>query len=55
MTSFKDHFSRDAAGYAAHRPTYPDALVDFLAEAAPGRDLALDCAEPVFEGYLKDG
>jgi SAM-dependent methyltransferase len=44
MTSFKDHFSRDAAGYAAHRPTYPAALVDFLAEAAPGRDLALDCA-----------
>ncbi|MCJ2036507.1 class I SAM-dependent methyltransferase [Methylobacterium sp. J-068] len=43
MATFKDHFSSHAAGYAAHRPTYPAALVDALAAAAPGRDLALDC------------
>ena len=41
--SFKDHFSTHSAGYAAHRPTYPMALVHFLADAAPGRSLALDC------------
>jgi len=40
--SFKDHFSDRAAGYAAHRPTYPDALADFLAGLAPRRDLAWD-------------
>jgi SAM-dependent methyltransferase len=37
---FKDHFSHAAAGYAAHRPSYPAALVDFLAQAAPHRGLA---------------
>lgn len=42
MTAFKDHFSTNNAGYAAHRPAYPPALVDFLADAAPDRDLALD-------------
>jgi SAM-dependent methyltransferase len=42
MATFKDHFSASAAGYAAHRPRYPDALVDFLAEQAPGYELALD-------------
>lgn len=42
MSAFKDHFSANSAGYAAHRPTYPAALVDFLTDAAPGRDLALD-------------
>jgi len=39
----KDHFSDRAAEYAAHRPTYPFALVDFLAEMSPRRDLAWDC------------
>ena len=39
---FKDHFSDHPADYAAHRPTYPVALVDFLAEAAPRRELAWD-------------
>lgn len=40
---FKDHFSAVAAAYAAHRPTYPTALVDFLAESAPPRrELAWD-------------
>ena len=42
MRRFQDHFSDVAAAYAAHRPTYPAALVDFLAESAPGRDLAWD-------------
>ena len=39
---FKNHFSDRAAGYAARRPTYPAALVDFLAEVAPRRELAWD-------------
>lgn len=45
MTSsgrFKDHFSDVAAAYAAHRPSYPAALVDFLARLAPARRLAWD-------------
>jgi SAM-dependent methyltransferase len=40
---FKDHFSGGAAAYAAHRPAYPVALVDFLAAIAPRRSLAWDC------------
>ncbi|WP_027133303.1 class I SAM-dependent methyltransferase [Geminicoccus roseus] len=42
MTSFKDHFSATASDYAAHRPTYPASLADFLAGIAPGRGRALD-------------
>ena len=42
--SFADHFSGVSAGYAAFRPRYPDALFDLLAEAAPARDAAWDCA-----------
>jgi SAM-dependent methyltransferase len=41
---FSDHFSRGAAAYAEFRPRYPDALFDWLAASAPGRDLAWDCA-----------
>lgn len=41
---FKDHFSDTAAGYASFRPRYPDALFAFLAETAPGRERAWDCA-----------
>ena len=41
--SFRDHFSRAAAGYASFRPHYPDALFDFVAARAPGLDLAWDC------------
>jgi len=41
--TFKDHFSTGSTAYAAHRPTYPAALVDFLAKTAPATDLALDC------------
>lgn len=43
MTAFKDHFSTHAADYAAHRPTYPGGLIEFLVAVAPGRGLALDC------------
>lgn len=42
--TFEDHFSRGSAAYAAFRPTYPEALYDWLAAAAPRRDLAWDCA-----------
>lgn len=42
--AFKDHFSSKAAAYAAHRPTYPKALAAFLADLAPGKGSALDCA-----------
>ena len=42
--TFKDHFSTHAAGYAASRPGYPQALVDYLADLAPANLLALDCA-----------
>jgi SAM-dependent methyltransferase len=41
---FKDHFSAHAADYAAYRPGYPSALYDWLAQAAPARQLAWDCA-----------
>ena len=42
--AFHDHFSGHAAHYAAHRPTYPPALFDWLAGVAPGRALAWDVA-----------
>lgn len=37
---FCDHFSHDSSGYAAHRPTYPSELAEFLAREAPARQLA---------------
>lgn len=40
--SFQDHFSTQAAGYAASRPRYPSALFAELARLAPGRQLAWD-------------
>ncbi len=43
-TSWPDHFSDSAERYARFRPTYPPALFDLLAELAPERDLAWDCA-----------
>lgn len=42
-TGFKDHFSGHAADYRTFRPNYPPELFAFLADAAPGRDLAWDC------------
>lgn len=45
MTSgFKDHFSGHASAYAAARPDYPGELFAWLAEKAPARDRAWDCA-----------
>lgn len=41
---FADHFSAVAGNYASFRPTYPAALFDWLAQAAPDRTLAWDCA-----------
>lgn len=41
---FPDHFSGVAGAYAEFRPRYPDALFDWLAEVAPRRELAWDCA-----------
>lgn len=42
--SFADHFSRQAASYAAFRPVYPDQLGRFLASVVPGRRRVWDCA-----------
>jgi len=41
--SFKDHFSRQAQGYARYRPGYPEALFRYLAGQAPSRSMAWDC------------
>lgn len=40
--SFKDHFSTRSADYAAYRPTYPRALIDYLADQCKQTELALD-------------
>jgi SAM-dependent methyltransferase len=42
--AFKDHFSRQAADYRRHRPTYPAALLEFVAYHCAGRTVAVDCA-----------
>jgi len=43
MSQFKDHFSGHADLYREARPTYPDALFDWLAAQASDRALAWDC------------
>ena len=40
---FRDHFSSQSKEYAKHRPSYPEAMFDYLASLAPGRELAWDC------------
>ncbi|MXQ11798.1 class I SAM-dependent methyltransferase [Microvirga makkahensis] len=40
--TFKDHFSAKSSDYATYRPTYPRALVDYLAGLCGHADLALD-------------
>jgi SAM-dependent methyltransferase len=40
---FADHFSGVSPGYAAFRPSYPEALFDALADIAPSCALAWDC------------
>jgi len=42
--TFKDHFSRLAAQYSAFRPTYPEAVFEYLAGQCRQRQLAWDCA-----------
>lgn len=37
-------FGQHASAYARHRPTYPEALFDWLAELAPSPHLAVDVA-----------
>jgi SAM-dependent methyltransferase len=44
MARFPDHFSACSEAYARYRPRYPEALFRFLADLAPGRALAWDCA-----------
>lgn len=46
MRLYKDHFSAaaTAGAYSDNRPGYPDDLFDYLAEQAPTRHLAWDCA-----------
>jgi SAM-dependent methyltransferase len=41
---FKDHFSRQSAGYSRYRPEYPPALIEYIAAQAPDRHVAVDCA-----------
>ena len=41
-TSFKDHFSGQAATYAAYRPTYPPQFFAWLAGLLTRRSLAWD-------------
>jgi SAM-dependent methyltransferase len=41
---FLDLFSQQASTYAAARPSYPDALFQFIVPLAPRRLLAWDCA-----------
>lgn len=43
MTTFSDHYSANAAGYASYRPRYPRALFEWLASVAPDRRVAWDC------------
>lgn len=38
-----DHFTAVAGQYATFRPTYPEALFDWLASIAPGQQQAWDC------------
>ena len=43
-TGFADHFAKVAGAYAGFRRRYPAALYAWLAEIAPSRELAWDCA-----------
>ncbi len=41
---FKDHFSRQADGYARYRPTYPPELFRYLTSLADSPSVCWDCA-----------
>ncbi len=42
--AFKDHFSRDSAGYSQYRPVYPPRLFKYLASLNQHHHTAWDCA-----------
>ena len=42
MTGERRHFEEGGADYARHRPTYPPALADALADTCAATDHALD-------------
>jgi len=44
VSTFKDHFSRLAATYAAYRPVQPLAVLEWAASLVPRRAVAWDCA-----------
>jgi SAM-dependent methyltransferase len=41
---FKDHFSDRAALYSQFRPTYPDALFEWISTLVPRHEIVWDCA-----------
>lgn len=43
MADFRDHFSGHASAYAAHRPTYPDSLIEWLIRDLPQTAQIWDC------------
>ncbi len=44
VSKLKDHFSTQSGDYARYRPTYPDALFEYLASIASAGGSAWDCA-----------
>ncbi len=44
MPGFKDYFSDASDAYRQFRPRYPEAMIAYLADIAPSRSLAWDCA-----------
>ncbi len=44
MRAYEDLFGDAADAYASHRPGYPEELFEYLADRAPARRLAWDCA-----------
>lgn len=56
----KDLFSKQAGGYARYRPTYPQALFDYILAYVPQRKQAWDCATGsgqaarVLAGYFEE-
>lgn len=50
--TFTDLFSEKSDAYAQSRPTYPDALFEFIAQAAPARERVWDCATGNGQGAI---
>lgn len=44
VTGFKDYFSDVSPSYRDYRPRYPEQLFEYLANLAPSRSTAWDCA-----------